>query len=73
MLGERFTGIDAGHVGQRKPPQFRVFDKHGFLECCDAIIVELHHVVVRQRIAGLIIDFKTGVEFEHVQQLKQKE
>jgi hypothetical protein len=72
MLGERFTGIDAGHVGQCKPPQLRVFDKNGLLKCCNAIIVKLHHVVVRQWIAGLIIDFKTGVEFEHVQQLKQK-
>jgi hypothetical protein len=34
--------------------------------------VELHHVVVCQRIAGLIVDFETGVEFEHVQQLNNK-
>lgn len=72
MFGERFTGIDAGHIGQGKAPQFSVFDKCSLLKCCDAIIVELHHVVVCQRIAGLIVDFETGVEFEHVQQLNNK-
>lgn len=72
MFCEGFTGIDASHIGQREPPQFRVFNERGLLERRDAIIMELHHIAVRQRIAGLIIDFKMSVEFEHIQQLHDR-
>ena len=69
MFHEGLARVDAGDVGQDELAEFGIFDEGGFLQSCDFIVVDLHHVVIGQRSACLIVDLETRVELQHIQQL----
>ena len=67
------TRVDAGDVGHDELAELGVFDERGFLQSCDFVVVDLHHVVIGQRSTRLVVDLEAGVEFQHVQQLETDE
>lgn len=70
MFGKRIARIHAGHISQGKALQIRVLDEGRLLQRCDPVVMEFRHVPIHQRLAGLIVDFEIGIEFQHVQQLE---
>ena len=72
MFHQRLASVDAGHVGQNEAAQFGIFDERRLLQCRDSVVMDQHHVVICERITRLVVYRKTGVELEHVEQLKGK-
>jgi hypothetical protein len=69
MLIKRISIIDAGDVSKRKGSKIRKFGEGGLLQGGNFCVMYLRHVVVCQWIASLFADFKSGVEFQHLQEL----
>jgi len=59
----------AAHIGQSKYPQTGKLGEHRPLERGDLLVVQLGHVVIRERTAGDVVDLEAGVELQHVQEL----
>ena len=72
VFGEGIAGVDAGDVGQHEFAQLGIFDESSFLKGRDFVVMDLHHIVIGQRVPCLIVDLETRIEFQHVQQLSKK-
>lgn len=72
MLLERLSGVDVGHIGQRKVLEIGKLGEGRLLQRGDLLVVHLGHVMIAEAVAGLVVDLETRIKLEHLQKLKKE-
>ena len=69
MSAEGLPLVHAGHVTESKAPEIWKQLKSCQLKGCDLVVVDVRHLMVSQGGSRLVVDLKTSIELQSLQQL----